>query len=85
MLFSRSVVSDPATRWTAALQAALSFSISWSLLKLMSIGSVKPSNRLILCHPLLLPSIFCSMWVFLRKLGEPPVFPGLEAYSYFEE
>ena len=46
------------TPWTAAHQASLSFTISWSLLKLMSIESVMPSNRLILCHPLLLPSIF---------------------------
>ena len=48
-----------ATPWTAACQAPLSFTISWSLLKLMSIESVIPSNHLILCHPLLLlPSIF---------------------------
>ena len=42
------------TQWTAARQASLSFTISWSLLKLMSIGSVMPSNHLILCHPVLL-------------------------------
>ena len=48
-----------ATPWTAACQASLSFAISWSLLKLMSIESVRPSNHFILCHPLLLlPSIF---------------------------
>ena len=48
-----------ATSWTAAHQASLSITNSWSLLKLMSIESVKPSNHLILCHPLLLPpSIF---------------------------
>ena len=39
------------TPWTAALQASLSFTISWNLLKLMSIESVMPSNRLMLCHP----------------------------------
>ena len=51
--------------WTAALQASLSFTISQSLLKLMPIESVKPSNHLILCHPLLLlPSIFPSIRVF---------------------
>ena len=51
--------------WTAAYQASLSFTISWSLLKLMSIGSVMPSNHLILCHPLLLlPSVFPSIRVF---------------------
>ena len=48
-----------ATPWTVALQASLSITNSWSLLKLMSIESVMPSNHLILCHPLLLlPSIF---------------------------
>ena len=47
------------TPWTAACQASLSFVISWSLLKLMSIELVMPSSHLILCHPLLLlPSIF---------------------------
>ena len=47
------------TPWTAARQASLSITNSWSLLKLMSIESVKPSNHLILCHPLLFPpSIF---------------------------
>ena len=43
-----------ATPWTAAHQASLSFSIFWSLLKLVSIESVMPSNHLVLCHPLLL-------------------------------
>ena len=47
------------TPWTAARKASLFFTISWSLLKLMSIESTMPSNQLILCHPLLLlPSIF---------------------------
>ena len=49
----------------AARQASLPFTISWSLLKLMSIESVMPSNHLILCHPLLLPPlIFPSIRVF---------------------
>ena len=53
------------TPWSAARQASLSFTISRSLLKLMSIESVMPSNYLILCHPLLLlPSIFPSIRVF---------------------
>ena len=53
------------TIWTAAHQAPLSFTISWSLLKPMPIESVMPSNHLILCHPLLLlPSIFPNIWVF---------------------
>ena len=48
-----------ATPWTAAYQASLSITNSWSLLKLMFTESVMPSNHLILCHPLfLLPSIF---------------------------
>ena len=45
-----------ATPWTAAHQASLFFTISWNLLKLMSIESVMPSNHLILCRPLLLLS-----------------------------
>ena len=53
------------TPWTAACQASLSITNSWSLLKLMSIESVMPSNHLIFCHPLLLPSlIFPSIKVF---------------------
>ena len=58
-LFGHLVMSNSVTPWTAARQASLSFTISWSLLKLMSIVSVMPFNHLILCHPLLfLPSIF---------------------------
>ena len=53
-----------ATPWTAVRQASLSFTVSLSLLKLMSIESVTPSNHFILCHPLLLPSIFLSIRVF---------------------
>ena len=53
------------TPWTAARQASLSFTISRSLLKFMFIESVMPSNRLILCRPLLFPpSIFASVRVF---------------------
>ena len=56
-----------ATPWTAARQAS-SQTISWSLLRLMSIESVMPSNHLILCHPLLLlPSIFPSIRVFSNE------------------
>ena len=64
--FSRSVVSSSLrTPWTAARQAFLSITDSRSLLKLMSIESVMPSNHLILCRPLLLqPSIFPSIRVF---------------------
>ena len=53
--------------WTAAHQASLFFTISWSLLKLMSIELVMPSNHLILCHSLLLPSIFPSIRVFSNE------------------
>ena len=57
-----------ATPWTAAHQASLSITNSWSLLKLMSIESVILSNYLILCHPLILmPSIFHSISVFSKK------------------
>ena len=56
------------TPQTAAHQASLSITNSWSLLKLMSIESVMPSNHLILCHPLLLPpSIFPSIRVFSNE------------------
>ena len=58
-------MSDSATPWTAARQASLSFTLSWSLLKFMSIKSVMLSNHLILCHPLLLlPSVFPRIRVF---------------------
>ena len=57
-----------ATPWTAACQASLSITSSWSLSKLMSIESVMPSNHLILCRPLvLLPSIFPSIRVFSNE------------------
>ena len=57
-----------ATPWTAAHQASLSITNSWSLLKLMSIKWVMSSNHLILCHPLLLlPSIFPSIRVFSNE------------------
>ena len=64
-LFSHSVVSNSATPWTAGRQASLSFTISQSLLRLMSIESVMPSNHLILCCLLLLlPSVCPSIRVF---------------------
>ena len=56
-----------ATPWTMARQSSLSITNSQSLLKLMSIESVMPSNYLILCHPLLLPSIFPSIKVFSNE------------------
>ena len=60
------------TPWTAARQDSLSFTIFWSLLKLMSIKSVMLSNHLILCRPLLLlPSIFSSIRVFSNESARP--------------
>ena len=56
-------------RWTAARLTSLSITNSWSLLKLISIESVIPSNYLILCHPLLLPSIVPSIGVFFNELA----------------
>ena len=58
------------TPWTAACQASLSITNSWSLLILMSIESVMPSNHLILCRSLLLlPSIFVNIRVFSNELA----------------
>ena len=57
-----------ATPWTAACQASLCFTISWSLLRLMSIELMMPSNHLILCCPLLvMPSILSSIRVFSNE------------------
>ena len=65
---SLSCVRLSAARWTAACQASLSFTISVSLLRLMSIESVMPSNHLIFCRPLLLlPSVFPSIRVFSKE------------------
>jgi len=66
--FSCSVTFDSATPWTAAHQASLSITNSWSLLKPMSIECVMPSKHLILCCPLLLPpSIFPSIRIFSNE------------------
>ena len=68
LLFSRSVMSNSVTPWTAARQASLSFIIAQSLLKLMSIELLIPSSHLVLCCPLLLlPSIFPSIMVFSNE------------------
>ena len=61
-------MSNSAIPWTTARQASLSFTVSQSLLKLLSVESVMPSNNLILCHPFLfLPSIFSSFTVFSKE------------------
>ena len=65
---SLSLVSLFATAWTAACQASLSITNSQSLLKLMSIEFVMPSNHLILCSPLLFP---------------PSIFPSIRVFSFF--
>ena len=72
-----------ATPWTAAHQASLSITNSWSLLKLMSIESVMPSNRLILCHPLLLlPSIFPSIRGFSNESALCIRWPKYWSFSF---
>ena len=67
LLFSYFVMSDSVTPWTAACQSSLSFTIYWSMLKLMSLESVMPSSHLILCCPFLpLLSIFSRLRVFYQ-------------------
>ena len=71
------------TPWTAALQASLSITNSWSFLKLMSTESVTPSNHLILCRPLfLLPSIFPSIRVFTSKSAFLIMWPKYWSFSF---
>ena len=71
------------TLWTAACQASLSFTSSWSLLKLMSIELVIPSNHLILCHPLLLlPSVFPSIRVFSNDSALHIRWPKYWSFSF---
>ena len=71
-----------ATSWTAALQASLSITNSQNLLKLMSIELVMPSNHLILCHPLLLPSIFPSIRVFPNESALRMRWPKYWSFSF---
>ena len=83
MLFSCSVMSDSVTPWTAAHQASLSITNSRSLLKLMSIDLVMPSNHLILCHPPLLPpSIFHSIRVFSNESALRIRWPKYWSFSF---
>ena len=70
------------TPWTAACQASTSFTISQSLLKLMSIESVMPSNHLILCCPLLLHSIFISITVFSNESALCIMWPKYWSFSF---
>ena len=71
-----------ATPWTAARQSSLSITNSLSLLKLMSIQSVMPSNHLILCHPLLLPSVFPRIRVFSSELALRIRWPKYWSFSF---
>ena len=78
---SCSTLCDPMD--CVALQASLSFTISWSLLKLMSIESMVPSNHLILFHPLLLlPSVFPSIKVFYNVLAVGIRWPKYWSFSF---
>ena len=71
------------TPWAAAHQASLSITNSYSLLKLMSIELVMPSNHLILCHPLLLPpSIFPNIRVFSNESVLPIRWPKYWSFSF---
>ena len=71
------------TPWTAARQTSLSITNPRSLLKLMSVESVMPSNHLILCHPLLLsPSIFSSIRVFSNESVLPMKWPKHWSFSF---
>ena len=81
--FSRSVMSNSVTPWTAAHQASLPIINSQGLLKLMSIESVMPSNHLILCRPLLLrPSIFPSIRVFSNESVLPIRWPKYWSFGF---
>ena len=72
-----------ATPWTAAHQASLSFTVSQSLLKLLSSESVMPSNHLILCRPLLLPpSVFPSIRIFSNELVFHITWPKYWSFSF---
>jgi len=81
--FSYSVVSDSANPWTAACQASLSITNSWSLLKLMFNESVMPFNHLILClPPFLLPSIFPSIRLFSNESALRIRWPKYWSFSF---
>ena len=81
--FSRSVVSDFATPWTAACQASLSIISSRSLPKLMSSESVMPSSHLILCCPLLLPpTVLPSIRVFSNASALHIRWPKYWSFSF---
>ena len=79
----RQQFSSDVHSWTAAYQASLSFTIYWSLLKLMSTELMMPSNHLILYHPLLLlPSVFPSIRVFSSELALCIRWPKYQVFSF---
>ena len=81
--FSRSVVSDSVTPWTAACWDSLTITNSRSLLKLVSNEQVMPFSHLILCHPLLvLPSIFPSIRVFSNESALCIRWPKYWSFSF---
>ena len=80
--FSCSVVSHFATPWTTARQASLSIPNSWSPPKLKSIEMVMPSSHLILCRPLLLPSIFLSIMLFSSESALCISWPKYWSFSF---
>ena len=83
LLFSHSVMSNSWTPWIAACKASLSFTISWSLLKVLSLELMMPSDYLILCHPFLtLPSIFPSIRVFSNKSAFHIRWPKYWSFSF---
>ena len=80
---SLSCIQVFATPWTAAYQASLPFSVSWSLLKPISIELMMPSNHLILCRPLLLlPPILPSMRVFFSESALHIRWPKYWSFSF---
>ena len=81
--FTRSVMSDSVTPWTTARQASLSITNSQSLIKLVSIELLMPSNHLILCHPLLLlPLIFPSIGIFSNESALHIRWPKYWSFSF---
>ena len=79
---SLSCVQFFVTPWTSACQALLSFTISQGLLKFTSIKLVISSKHLVLCYPLLLPSIFCSIRVFSNESALHIRWPKFWSFSF---
>ena len=82
LLFSHSVMSDSCNPMDCSTPGFPVLHYPQSLLKLMSIESVSPSNRLILCHPLLLPSVFPSIRVFSSELALHIRWPKYRSFSF---